>query len=147
MAPTGDSDVYIWRASYLPILNVDSQYVQDPDQDFDNMRFGLYEWKKVAPYQMKEFYPLTPWHHGEDNTGFTSYAFFDPEAETGVLLGFRQEQCESSSLTLELPFVPEGQSVTLTDADSKEEWTLSSGTLTLYFPTTRLSRLLWIKLH
>ena len=146
LAPTGDSDIYIWRASYLPILNVDSQYVQDPDQDFDNLRFGLNEWKKVAPYQMKEFYPLTSWHHGEDNTGFTSYAFFDPETETGVLLGFRQEQCVDSSLTVRLPFVPKGQRLILTDADSGEELAITGSEVTLNFPDPRLSRLLWLKL-
>ncbi len=43
LALTGDSDPYIWRASYLPILNVDSQFTQDPDQDFGVLRFGLDE--------------------------------------------------------------------------------------------------------
>lgn len=31
LAPTGTSDPYVWRASYLPVLNVESQFVQDAD--------------------------------------------------------------------------------------------------------------------
>ncbi|MBO5269348.1 MAG: alpha-galactosidase, partial [Clostridia bacterium] len=35
LAPTGVSDKYVWRASYLPILNVDAQFVCAEDQSFD----------------------------------------------------------------------------------------------------------------
>ena len=51
--PTGRTDVYTWRASYLPALNVDSQFTQDPDQDFDMLRFGLNEWKQVRPFPVR----------------------------------------------------------------------------------------------
>ena len=78
LSPTGRLDAYVWRASYLPILNVDSQFVQDPDQDFDLLRWGLREWKRVSPSLRKDFYVLTPWHPETETTGFTAYVFFDP---------------------------------------------------------------------
>ena len=47
---------------------------------------------------------LTPWHPEMDTTGFTAYAFYDPDASSGVLLAFRQEKCREASLSLSLPF-------------------------------------------
>ena len=140
---TGVSDPYVWRASYLPSLNVDTQLVQDPAQDFGALRFGLKEWARVAPYLLKEFYVLTPWHKEKDVTDFTAYCFFDPEREEGVLLAFRQEKCEREALKLHLPFA-DGGKFTLTDEDSGDV-TETTGDLTLSFGAPRTARLLWIK--
>ncbi len=142
LAAAGVSDPYVWRASYLPALNLDWQFVQDPDQDFDVLRFGLREWKRVAPYLLKEFYPLTPWHTEKDNTDFTAFCFFDPETEEGVLLAFRQENCVRDTLNLCLPFA--GKGYTLTDEDSGEKTTYS-GQVQLRFDAPRTARLLWIR--
>ena len=143
LALTGVSDKYVWRASYLCALNVDSQFVQDPEQDFGVLRFGLSEWKKVNPYLLKEFYTLTPWHSGEDKRGMTAFSYFDPEKEEGVLLAFRQEECEEEELSVFLPFA-EGNWL-LTDEDTGETITLLSGNAKLAFPEKRMARLLWIK--
>lgn len=141
---TGVSDPYVWRASYLPILNVDSQFTQDPHQDFDMLRFGLKEWKRVSPYMLKEFYLLTPWRSGGEMTDFTSYCFYDPETESGVLLAFRQEQCAQDTLTVSLPFAETGDTYVLTDEDTGETVTVERR-LSLPMPTIRSAKLLWMK--
>jgi alpha-galactosidase len=141
LALTGDSDVYIWRASYLPILNVDSQFVQDPDQDFGVLRFGLKEWKKVSPYLLKEFYTLTPWHSEQEKNGFCAFCYFDPAQEKGVLLAFCQEECEGRELTLDLPFSGE---YLFTDEDSGERLK-AENKLTIRFAGAREAKLLWIE--
>lgn len=92
LSPFGKSDVYTWRASYLPSLNMDAQFVQDPDQDFDILRFGLNEWKSIRHLLLKDFYVLTPWHSPTDKSGFTAFAYVDEEAEDGVLFIFRMEE-------------------------------------------------------
>lgn len=144
VAPTGRSDVYIWRASYLASLNVDSQFVYDPTQDFSMLRFGLHEWKKVSPYLLKDFYTLTPWHKECDRFGFTAFCYYDPEKEEGVLLSFRQEFCVNDTLTIALPFVSQGEKVQLIDEDTKEV-TIAQNTAKLYFDHPRKARLLWVK--
>ena len=144
LAPTGTLDHYVWRASYLPVLNVDSQFTQDPDQDFEMLRWGLREWKQVSPYLLKDFYVLTPWHTEKDVYGFTAYAFLDPETASGVLLAFRQEKCREDSLSVTLPFVSGGQEVTLKDQDTGETLTGSAGTFVIRFDRPRQARLLWI---
>ncbi len=143
LAARGVSDPYVWRASYLPILNVDSQYVQDPDQDFDMLRFGVNEWKRVAPYLLKDMYHLTPWHSEYDRSGFTALCWFDPEEEKGVLLAFRQEDCRQDTLEIRLPFVQDGR-YQLTDEDTKARF-FTQGDVALQFAAPRTARLMWIE--
>ena len=143
LALRGISDPYVWRASYLPSLNVDSQFTQDLDQDFDILRFGLNEWKRINRYLLKEFYVLTPWHSEQERDSFTAYSFFDPESETGVLLAFRGEDCGQSEVSLCLPFT-QGKDYILTDADSGKTIT-TKDEFDLYFECPRQARLLFVK--
>ena len=148
--PVGLSDKYIWRASYLPVLNVDSQFVQDPDQDFGVLRFGLKEWKKVNRYLLKDFYVHTPWHTEEENTGFTAYSYYDSEKREGVLLAFRQERCMESEIKISLPYVKEDETISITDEDTGKCIRLSGreirkNRLALSFDHPRCARLLWVK--
>ena len=55
------------------------------EKDFEALRFGIHEWKRVAPYLLCEFYTLTPWHKESDKNGFTAYCFYDPEKESVYL--------------------------------------------------------------
>ncbi|MCR5682699.1 MAG: alpha-galactosidase [Clostridiales bacterium] len=137
------SDVYIWRASYLPVLNVSSSFVMNPDQNFSPLREGIREWKSVRPYLLKEFYPLTPWHAEHEKTGFTAFAYYDPDKEEGVLLAFRQEDCDEAILTTALPFEQDA-SWSVRDADTGEENTVS-GEFTLAFEKPRTARLFFIR--
>ena len=128
---------------------MDSQFVQDPGQDFSLLRWGLKEWKRVCPYLLKDFYVLTPWHTGTDTSGFTAFAYFDPDAASGVLLAFRQETCREDMLSVSLPFAGAHDQITLTDEDTGETTVLegkdaASGGVALHFSRPRQARLLWI---
>ena len=147
LSPTGLLDMYVWRASYLPILNVDSQFTQDPGQDFSLLRRGLREWKRLSPYLLKDFYVLTPWHAGDDASGFTAYAFFDPDADAGALLAFRQENCAEDALPLRLPFAETGENCRLEDEDTHETLNAGPGGFTLRFAHPRQARLMWIRVQ
>lgn len=144
LAATGISDKYVWRASYLPGLNVDSQFVCDAEQNFDMLRFGLKEWKRVSPYLLKEFYTLTPWHTEKDTSDFTSFCYFDPNQEEGVLFAFRQEACRKEQLCVVLPFVGKGEKYAVTDEDDKKSF-VTEGKLELRFDSSRTAKLFWIK--
>ena len=54
---------------------------------------------------LKDFYALTPWRAPDDRTGWTAFAYHDPATDELLLLAFRQEQCPTDTLTLELPFL------------------------------------------
>ena len=143
--PDGVRDPYVWRASYLPHLNVNVRFATKPEENYDMIRFGLSEWDRVKGYLLKEFYPLTPWHHAWDVFSFTAFCFFDPEEEKGVLLAFRQEACVPDVLKLALPFA-EGRRFTLTDEYSGEVFSVTDR-IELRFSDVRESKLLWIKLN
>lgn len=136
----GNSDMYIWRASYLPSLNVDTQLVYDPTQNFDIIREGLKEWHEVKDYLLKEFYTLTPWHHEKDLAGFTAYTYFDPETEKGILFVFRQEECEDRDIDLEFKFT-QGKELVLTDKDTKKELATENARITLTLSEKRTAKL------
>ena len=141
--PTGRTDVYTWRASYLPALNVDSQFTQDPDQDFDMLRFGLNEWKQVRPFLLKDFHVLTDWHDKNNKTGFTAYCFSDPVQRRGVLFLFRMEDCEQNEIQLKLPF--DADKITLKDQDSGQVTEVAGKeTASFLLDEKRQAKLLWI---
>lgn len=129
---TGRTDLYTWRASYLPILNVDSQYVYGPKEDFDILRRGMAEWDSIKHLLIKDFYVLTPWHAPDDKQGFTAFAYHDPHSGRGVLLAFRMEECERRTLSIRLPFASQEQPYELVSCDGKRnEHTTGAITLTL----------------
>ncbi len=140
---TGVSDPYVWRASYLPALNIDSQFAHAENEDFDMLRFGLNEWKKVSPFLLKDFYLLTPWHTENDKSGFTAFCYYDSQAEKGVLLAFRQENCAANTLTVKLPFAEKSDRYSLTDEDTAQTESINA-CVNIYFDTPRQAKLFWI---
>jgi len=128
----------------LPCLNLVSKFAQDPDGDFAPLRAGIEEWKKVSPYLLKEFYPLTPWHKEKDNTDFTAFVYYDPEKGEGVMLAFRQEKCVRDTYNFVLPFADNGEKYELLDEDSGEKLIINRKG-SLCFKNAREARLLWIK--
>ena len=150
LSPRGVLDMYVWRASYLPAMNVDSQFVQDPDQDFDMLRRGLSEWKRICPYLLKDFYVLTPWHTEEDVYAFTAFAFYDPDAASGALLAFRQEKCDEDTLPVTLPFAAGKEKIVLTDGDTGRVIEAGGDEAAEYgvsvvFSRPREARLFWLR--
>lgn len=142
-------DTYSWRASYLPSPNVSAQYTQDPNLDFDMLRFGLREWDKVKPYLLKDFYTHTSWHTEHDLYDFTAFSYFDPEKEKGVLFCFRQENCVPDTVVLSLPYAEEEKVYLLTDEDTGEKTEYSGLQLihgiALRLENPRSSRLIWVE--
>lgn len=137
----GRTDPYTWRVSYLPALNVDSQFVQDKEQDFSILRFGLNEWKKLNKYLLCDFYTLTPWHSKDEKDGFTAFAYVDDSEKRGIILAFRQEDCEDDTLNVKLPFADK---ITFTDEDTGETWTSENGDTSFKMNEKRTARLIWV---
>ena len=120
------------------------RFSQDENYDFDMLRFGLSEWKKVNPYLTKDFYPLTPWKDKNNKSGFTAHCYIDADKDEGVMLAYRMEECEEDTLVLELPFA-ENAEYQFIDEDSKKIVYAKDKKLTLTFEYARQARLLWVK--
>ena len=141
--PDGKRDMYIFRASYLPALNLSAQWTQDPDTDFALIRRGLDEWNGIKRFLLKDFYALTPWHAPDDRSGWTAFAYLD--GDEGVLLAFRMEDCEADSVRLRLSAWGDGDVHVLTDADSGEEIVVRGGEFTVTRPEKRMAALYRIR--
>jgi len=118
LAADGKRDKYIFRASYGAVLNVSAQWVQYPDTDFDMLRFGISEWDSVKEFLLKDYYVLTPWKPESDRTEWTSYIYYDPETDKGVLFGFRMEDCDMPSCAVNLSMLNAEKDYELRDADN-----------------------------
>ena len=129
-ASTGKgSDAYVYRASYLPILNYGEAFVHNPDLDYDLMRAFIGEWESIRHLLTKDMYVLTPWHARASRTGWTAFAYDAPGTGESLLLAFRQEECEEETCTVSLPFAEESARYELVNADTLEKETFSGAEL------------------
>ena len=107
-------DDYVNRASLLPVYNSHMPFSQGASLDFDRYRRNVAEWEGVRDLLLKDYYTLTPWHGRKDLTGWTVFAYHDPETDDALILGFRQEECAEDTCTVTLPFVKDPAKRTLT---------------------------------
>jgi alpha-galactosidase len=149
LAVDGKRDIYIFRASYNPILNLSAQWIQDPQTDFDLIRSGLREWETVKDYLLKDFYLLTPWNGPEDKTHWTCYVYFDPETDSGVLFSFHMEEAAECSYVHRLTMLNSEHQYELRDADTGVIGTFTGHELavghTVTHPLPRSAALIYIR--
>ncbi|MCQ2463679.1 MAG: hypothetical protein MJ177_09830, partial [Clostridia bacterium] len=148
LSPVGETSPYVWRASYLPVLNVESLWIHENPENFPMTRFGLNEWKKVRPFLLKDFYVHTPWHSKNDTSGFCAFSYYDSETEKGVITAFRQETCEENELKITVEYADKQRSYTLCDEDSGNVTKYSGEELcegiSIFFDSPKSSHLFWI---
>ncbi len=138
----GAPDLYVLRASYLPVLNYGFAYVHDKTLNYDLLRKGQQEWKQIRPYFYGDFYVLTPWHPEQATDRWTVFMFLHPErgaekAENGedavkcpdpaerrggVIMAFRQEQCPEPSVTVRLRGLCDDTEYEISDIDANAEY-------------------------
>lgn len=118
-------DVYVTRASLLPVWNVSGAYSHNPDLNFDEYRRNLDIWRKNSHLLTKDFYHLSKWHSPTDTSGWTVFAYNDPKTKEGILLAFRQETCKEGEMLVRIPFADVKGSYTLKDEDTQKSMTYS----------------------
>ena len=142
----GRTDQYVWRASYLPILNMSVQYLHDETIDFDVLRAGFEEWKSIREYLLGDFYVHTPWRAPADLSGFVAYSYVIGDGKRAVLFLFRQERCDEEVFRFTPPYIPAGESYTLRDADTGETVLRRGGEeISFSFSAPRTSKLLFLE--
>jgi len=143
----GKPDLYVLRASYLPILNYGFEYTQDRTLNFDLLRQGQKEWKMIKPFFYGDFYVLTPWHPESETDKWTVYMFI--KDNKGIIQAFRQETCEQDSIVVKLKGLDENRYYSIHDIDgrniiyNKRGNELAEG-LTIKLPEKRTAAILLI---
>jgi alpha-galactosidase len=148
----GATDVYVSRASYLPILNIAGKFYFAEQREIDEKLFAIREWNEIKRFLTCDFYVHTPWHLPTDTTGFSAFSYFDSSADEGIILAFRREDCRESKLRIKLPYAKEAESVLLCDADTGEQSRYSDleaaeKGITLSFDKPRSARLIKVKVN
>ncbi len=145
----GKPDIYVLRASYLPIFNYSFEYTQDKDLDYDTLRQAQKEWMQVKKYFYDDFYILTPWHPEPETDKWTVYMFINPTTQEGVIQAFRQERCEEESVTLKVRGVEADKYYTITDVDGRNSVKSVKGSdlakgFAITLPEKRMAAILFI---
>ena len=89
------------------------------DQDFDEIRAQLEEYKQVRPYFSCDYYPI--FGFPVENTSWTGWQFDRPEQGDGILLAFRRPASENDHAVVYPGGLREEAVYVFTDADTKEE--------------------------
>lgn len=142
-------DLYVTRASLLPIWNVGGAYSHNPKLNFAEYKRNRNVWNANKHLLTKDFFELTPYHRLEDTSTWTVFAYNDPATSEGIILGFRQDSCQEESCTVKLPFADPQKTYSLYDDDTQQSHTVSGADLasgyTLTLPEPKSSCLIHIK--
>lgn len=121
----GAPDIYVLRASYLPIFNYGFEYVHDKDLDYDLLRHGQREWKMIKPYFYGDFYVLTPWHPQNETDKWTVFMYI--QDNSGIIQAFRQETCEEDTVSVKVKGIDEDKWYGITDLDERNSFQCIKG--------------------
>jgi alpha-galactosidase len=114
-------NVYVARASFLPIYNFGEAFSHSKELDFDLFRRNFNEWKSVRHLLTKDMYVLTPWRHDLDRSHWTAFAYDDPDAGESLLLAFRMEDAEEPCFMARLPFADPAATYEAVNGDTGEK--------------------------
>ena len=110
-------DLYVTRASLLPIWNWGAKVTHDPDCDLAGYRRNIELWKDVKDLLLKDYYTLSPWSGPEDGSQWMALAYHDPIRDEAIALAFRREAATNDTFLLRLPFANPGTTYAVTDDD------------------------------
>ena len=95
----GASDPYWFRSCIFPASRVGWD-TRKKDLDYPLLKRMIAEFRKVEPYLLGDYYPLTP--YSLEETDWMAWQFDRPEQGKGVVQAFRREKCEKDSMRLKL---------------------------------------------
>ncbi|MBO4593690.1 MAG: alpha-galactosidase [Bacteroidaceae bacterium] len=125
----GNTPVYVTRASWLPVYNLGICFTHDETLDYNYTRATLGEWRRYSHLLTKDFYVLTPFHNKNDLAGWTVFAYHDRDTDESVVQAFRQENCDTPTYTVRLPYVKPTVPYTIYNEDTHQNLTITGDQL------------------
>ncbi len=119
--PSGTHSKYAFRASYLPIMKLQTRFSSLSKEYWQILREGETEWRSINRYLLKDFYTLTPWHDGATDDTVDAFEYFDPQTQSGILQVFRQVRAKENQIVLRLKGLDPDAEYVLQDADDGRE--------------------------
>ena len=118
----GHMNPYQFRSSMYPSVIIVHD-VRKPDLDYEYLRKMIAQWRKIVPYYMGDFYPLTP--HNLANDAWLAWQFDMPEKSEGVVQAFRRDQCKVEITQLKLRGLESEGQYNIHNFDQEETQTLT----------------------
>jgi alpha-galactosidase len=87
------------------------------DLDYDLLRRSVEQFRKIEPYLLGDYYPITP--YWKDEKFWMAWQFDRPETGEGVMQVFRRSECESASTRLMLRGLDPDARYTVTNLDTE----------------------------
>ena len=97
-APLDATDSYAFRSILCPHVTA-CWDMRREDLDYDFLRQLVEQWKKIAPYYLGDYYPITP--YSADRGSWMAWQFHRTDLEAGVVQVFRRS--ESIYVEADLP--------------------------------------------
>jgi len=123
---TGASDAYMIRSSFCPAYRI-AWDTRKTDLDYDFLRRMVDQFRRISPYLMGDFYPLTPYTIADD--AWAAWQFDSPSHHAGVVQVFRRAKCIGDSHTIVLHGLDARARYTVTDLDTATTRTLTGSQL------------------
>jgi alpha-galactosidase len=96
---TGMTDEYMFRSCIFPASRVGCD-TRKLDEDYLLLKRMIAEFRKVQPYLLCDYYPLTP--YSLEKSVWMAWQFGSPEQGEGFVQAFRRDDCTDESRTLKL---------------------------------------------
>ncbi len=119
-------DPYVARSYFSPCVAMNVN-LQDDTYDLAELKKRIAEWRQVAPYLACDFYPLTRYHHQEDN--WMIFQFDDPRSGGGAIMAFQRTENIYPAATIRPRSLVREASYTVTDLDGGETQQQTGGQL------------------
>jgi len=110
-------DPYVARSYFSPCVAMNVN-LRDTTYDLAALKTRIAEWRQVAPYLACDFYPLTRYHHQEDN--WMIFQFDDPKSGGGVIMDFQRTENIYPAATVRPRSLVRDGSYTVTDINGGE---------------------------
>ncbi|MBM3999692.1 MAG: hypothetical protein FJ297_09175 [Planctomycetes bacterium] len=95
----GATGPYFFRSCIFPASRVGWD-TRKADMDYALLRRMIAEFKRVEPYLLSDYYPLTP--YDLDKKSWMACQLDDPERGGGAIQVFRRAECAGGSITIRL---------------------------------------------
>lgn len=113
----GASDLYWFRSCIFPASRVGWD-TRKRELDYDLLRRMVAEYRKVQPYLLSDYYPLTP--YSLERNVWAAWQFNDPQQGGGMVQAFRRKECPADSVSLSLRGLEPAAVYELTDLETNQ---------------------------
>ncbi len=119
-------DPYVLRSNLAP-WSAECWDTRSDALNYEGIRRFIDEWRRVSPYLLKDYYPLTPYSLAEDI--WMAWQFDSPEDGAGVVQAFCRPKAGADSITVRLRGLVASARYRVEDFDTGEVRTLTGRTL------------------